>query len=39
MRRPDMLSKAELSKKDIEYLRQFKQRMKAEKADDDKKTV
>ncbi len=28
LRRPDMLSKAELSKKDIEYLRQFKLRLK-----------
>lgn len=28
LRRPDMLSKAELSKKDIEYLRAFKQSLK-----------
>lgn len=33
VRRPDMLSKAELDKKDIEYLRQFKQRLKAEKTE------
>lgn len=29
LRRPDMLSKAELSKKDIEYLRSFKQSVKS----------
>ena len=31
LRRPDMLSKAELSKKDIEYLREFKKSLKEEK--------
>ncbi len=35
LRRPDMLSKAELSKADIEYLRAFKQKLKADKVQDD----
>lgn len=33
LRRPDMLSKAELSKKDIEYLRGFKKSLKENKKD------
>ena len=33
-RRPDMLSKAELSKKDIEYLRQLKNKLKEDKKEE-----
>lgn len=34
MRRPDMLSSAELSKKDIEYLRQLKNKLKEDKKEE-----
>ena len=37
LRRPDMLSKAELDKKDIEFLRQFKAQLKAEANQEDSK--
>ena len=33
-RRPDMLSSAELSKKDIEYLRQLKNKLKEDKKEE-----
>ena len=36
-RRPDMLSKAELTKKDIEFLRELKARIRQEESEDTKK--
>jgi hypothetical protein len=36
LRRPDMLAKANLDKKDIEFLRQFKAKLKQEASECDK---